>query len=379
MKKNENSTKLEIKMQGLNFERFLNNAIQNNIKIENISRKDGNVLFKIGKEDFNSIKTISNKNVDVEILKTFGLKRFIEFCLKRMGLLIGIVLSLALFFIFNSFILNINIMGNEYISTQLIEEKLSEIGVSKFKTSNFNSAKVEDYLLEQINDISMVSIKKIGTSVIVNVKEKLENTFGEKINLVSQYNMLITKIDVFCGTCNVKVGDIVKKGDILVYAYMEDGSGEIVNCEPLANIEGDVWFTSVIEFKNKTTELKRTGKKFISTNYLINRKSIIENKNNCGFENFEIEEKEFFISSFLLPLKVKKVIYYELEEITQEHDFLAEQDSILSDCYKNALSKVPKELVVTSEDVEINQVQDGYIVSVYLKSSVSIRSGTNES
>ena len=221
----------------------------------------------------------------------------------------------------------------------------------------------------------MVSVKKVGTSLIINIKEKLNDSKENKADLIAPYNMLITNIQVFSGTANVKIGDLVKKGHVLVYAYMEDGAGEIINCEPSANIQSDIWFTNEIYYKTKEIIQVRTGNKEVQTNILFGGRLLKNNISSSKFEKYEVEIKEFLICDFLLPIKAKKVIYYEIEEVEIERDFEADKDLIISECYKNAVEKVPTGFEIIKEDIVVSEVENGFIVSAYLKSPFKIRSG----
>ena len=377
MKKITDNSIIKIETSGLNFERFLNNLIQNNITISNVKKEDNIVVFETSKNNLQILKKC-DKYREYKVIKTNGLAHFIESIKKRIAIFIGIIIAIILFFASQTFTFSINIMGVETINRELIYEKLKAFGVEKYTVVHRANSEIEDYLQNEIEQISIVSVNKVGTTILINIKEKLGNVQEEKANLIAPENMLITNIEVFSGTTNVKVGDVVKKGDVLVYAYMYDGAGEIVNCEPVANIDADCWFTHTYNFKNTQIEKHKTGKTQIVANYFLGKTPLTSNKKECKFEMFDEYEKTYYISSFLLPIKVKKMIYSELEEIEVSHNFEEEKEKIISSCYENALNKVPQNYVVINEDVVITPTSDGFIVAVYLKSNIEIRSSNDK-
>ncbi len=377
MKKITDNSIIKIETSGLNFERFLNNLIQNNITISNVKKEDNIVVFETSKSNLQILKKC-DKYREYKVIKTNGLVHFIEFIKKRFAIFIGIIIAIILFFASQTFTFSINIMGVETINKELIYEKLKAFGVEKYTVVHRANSEIEDYLQNEIEQISIVSVNKVGTTILINIKEKLGNVQEEKANLIAPENMLITNIEVFSGTTNVKVGDVVKKGDVLVYAYMYDGAGEIVNCEPVANIDADCWFSHTYNFKNTQIEKHKTGKTQIVANYFLGKTPLTSNKKECKFEMFDEYEKTYYISSFLLPIKVKKMIYSELEEIEVSHNFEEEKEKIISSCYENALNKVPQNYVVINEDVVITPTSDGFIVAVYLKSNIEIRSSNDK-
>lgn len=372
MKRVKNNYLIEI--SALNFNKFLNYAIQNNIKVTNVKNLEDNLIqlniCNLTDEEFKKLVELFG----VRILNQFGFSGLKNMLFQKLGLIIGIMVSIILVIIFNGFIFNVSITGLSIIPEERVIKTLNDLGVKKNGISKFSSDQVEDYLKEQIEDISLVSVKKVGTSLIINIKEKLENTKELKTDLIAPYNMLITNIQVFSGTANVKIGDSVNKGQVLVYAYMEDGSGEIINCQPSANIESDIWFTNEIYFKPKQIIQVRNGNKQVQTNIFIGGKLLKDNITESKFEKYEMEVKEFIISEFLLPIKVKKVIYYETEEVEIERSFESEKDLIISECYAKAKAKIPAGLEIEKEDIVVSDAEDGYIVSVYLKSTYNIRS-----
>src|SRR5690554_677633 len=82
-----------IRLEGLNFERFLHFATQNKIKVSNLNRKDVKVLeFSILEEDYLKIKQLGAfKNYNVTVLKSYGVEKYTKSYLNYVGLLIGIL------------------------------------------------------------------------------------------------------------------------------------------------------------------------------------------------------------------------------------------------------------------------------------------------
>src|SRR5699024_8221798 len=88
--------------------------------------------------------------------------------------------------------------------------------------------------------------------------EEMQGSFQP---IVSDYDGMITHINLIQGTPNVKVGDIVQKGDVLVYPYVADGEGQVMPVLPRAEIKADVWLSENEVFYEYQIKQERTGRK----------------------------------------------------------------------------------------------------------------------
>lgn len=349
---------------------LLNICNSNNIKIYNINKKEDGVEFDVSSKDYEKLVKLDLRKYNINIIKKGGFKVLFNKLFFRSGLIVGLILCLLGFIFLNNRLLQIHVTGLSKTSRQDIIEELKINGITNFSLMNFDVKNVENLLSEKF-DFSLVSIITKGNSLIINVKESLPKLEDLYVPITADYNMVIKSIDVYSGTTNIRTGDIVYKGDILVQPYVKSNDS-IVYVTPCAKIVSEVFFNTSLEFKNNEKNTKRTGKKqTIKTSLYLGKKMIYNNKTNCKFDMYEIENKTQNISNYFLPLKLDKVVAYQIKEEIVTHDFNAEKDKITKMLKLEAYSLVPSNIKVEKEDVEITETNEGYIVNVYLSSIVT--------
>jgi sporulation protein YqfD len=217
-------------------------------------------------------------------------------------------------------------MGNQTHSSEEIIAVLSEKGVKTFDAINKNSnEEIEQIILDNFNEVSMVSVVKKGMTIVINIKEKLLNDEHENVGnhsaLIAKDDGIITEIELIQGTLLVKVGDFVRAGDELVSPYIIDSSGQRISIEPKANIFADVWLAGESVHYNVKNVVERTGNVITERKLIFLDKEIYTNKVDISFEKYEVEVVETYLSDDLLPVKYQVIHYYETQTHTVEQEF----------------------------------------------------------
>ncbi len=366
-----------LKVSGINVSSFINNCAKNDIELKYLKRSEaGCVEFSISDDNLKRLKSINIENAHIDTILPSKIDRFKHFFLYRIGLIIGLILSIVLMIFLNNRLINIKIIGLNRVSEEEIVSKINEFGINKFSDLNFDKGKLEDYLEENF-DFSFVSIISKGNTLIINIKESLPDISDNYIAITSDYNMIITEINVFSGLAKKSVGDIVYVGDILVEPYEIIGE-EKIEVAPRAEIKGDVYFSSNYNFESVEEKWVRTGEKQILEYQMSLGEWTLYNKNyEYEYENFEVDDFDSIITTYFLPIHTKKKIAYETHKETFERNFDEEKDEIIKKLKNDVYSKVPKNLNIDSEDIKINSTKYGNIVTIYLKSSVYLKYNDN--
>jgi len=369
MLKNIFKNRLKINISGVNIKRLLKNIIKNNIEIYNLNFiNHKNIEFTINSKKLKNLKPLL-KDYRFSITNYYGFSYLKNFSFLHLGLIVGLVLFFCLIFLNNNYISKIVINGTERIDNNSIIAFLSE---KKIKSNTFftkvDVEKLEIDLENNFSDISFISIIKKGTNIIINIKEKLyADEILETQNLISKFNGQIIKLEVKQGTSRVKVGDSVKKGDILVEGIIEN-NGAIVNCKAIAEITMKVWYTENFVFENETIERVRTGNFIENSYYKIFNKTHIIKKSEIPYKNYDLQVKErYLFENMLFPIKIYKEKFYEIQENVKKNDFSLQKDAIIEVVTYNAISKVPQNVEVISQFVDIIDTQNGKIVTCYVE------------
>ncbi len=283
---------VEVEIQGFFTERFINLCRINNIKIWNIKNiVSGIVRFTIAIKDFKKLKSIARKTkCKVKIISKRGLYFEIFKYRKRAIAFILLILFICLSIFSTTFIWDIEISGNSYISTEKIYNALKESGIYIGKNKvGIKTKKVINSLRVELPDIAWAGIDIEGTKANVKIVEKTklpdtainEDSIGD---IISDKSGTIDKIVVENGTPILKAGDYVEEGRIL--------------------IEGKI-YSDFLDTKDVTAKgqiILKTQYEYKSVyNYTIEEKEYTgENKYSIGID---INDKENYINYLDKSLK----------------------------------------------------------------------------
>ena len=347
----KNRTKLLI--NGLNQEKILN-ELSKFMPIYNYKR----LSFKQSEFEIDSRylkqarKIIVSYGFVIENIQNYGVIFWIKSLLKRYGVFAGIIVSLLFYIIQYNFVWTVNAVGEDAQQAQQIENYVKKNLKSNFK-GNIDTDSIESELRNQFDFVSSVSVAIIGQSLVINFNEAVlpPEMEDEKSPIISQFDGLITEINLIQGTLNCSEGDIVQKGDILVYPYIIDSQGQQMSVEPKAEIYAQVWYRSSIDHYEYRIETKRTGNVIIKNDVYIGGLLLYSDSSEISYVQYDSETTTRTLSkNLLLPLSLKKTIYYETvtEEIIEDFESVKEQ--LISKARENTLLFLQKDEIIKDEN-----------------------------
>ncbi len=315
---------VNIKVEGYFLERFINICISKKIFLWNMERKKSSLLYaNISVNDYKKLKQIAKKTkVRVKIEAKKGLPFIIHRYRKRkifLGLLVLVVIGLI---ITSNFIWNIDVNVNGEISKQEIIQELNNQGLKVGSNkSKIDTNSIINKIRLNRDDIAWIGISLKGTNAIVEIKEADQAPEildeSEFCNIISNKTAMITKINVQNGTANVKEGDIVKPGEIMVLGYVEGKYTGIRYVHAKADIEAKIWYSKKEKFYyNQQIKVPSgaTEKKYTLN---INNFKINFYKTLSKFKKYDTineSKKLMLFSNFYLPIEIIKTTNYEYED-----------------------------------------------------------------
>jgi|GEM_PF-3889719 len=362
-----------IKISGVNLSKIYKECEKQNITLYHVNRVDyKNIEFKVDISQKQKIFDIAkSQNYRYEELQNFGINKVKLLAKNHIGIVVGILFFAVLLIFFSQFLWSIKIYGNEKISNEQIYAilKSNSVKVGSFSGS-IDIEKLESEILNSLDDISLCSIIKKGTTLVINIKEKihsadLDNFLSEE-NIVANCNMQITDLVVSQGTALKKIGDSVKTGDIIVAGYFFDTNGQKVFCRANANIKATTWYSDTIIYEKEKQIAVKTGNKSTEGYMLLFGQKFETKKANNNFENFETEQKESYLfGNNILPVKYVWITYYEVyfEKVVQ--NFEIDKENIIVECEKNAMQKVVQNQIVSKVFSVVDEQSDCFIVTSY--------------
>lgn len=364
-----------IKVKGLNQERALNN-ISKRLKIYNYKR-DGQTQgqFEVEYKHTKEIKKlIEEQGLELTSISHSGIIHNLRKILLRYGIIAGIVISIVFYILQFSLVLKVEVWGAETRECQEVKNFVKDNIGSHFK-SNISTDDIELLVINNFDFVSSVSVAIIGQSLIININPAVlpDEMDGDYQPLISQYDGMITKINLIQGTLNVNEGDIVQKGDILVLPYTTDADGTIYDIEPKAEIIANVWLSSSITHYEYKIVSSRTGNALTDVEVLLGDLVIYSNKQEQSFNEFEtITYEKVLTKNLLLPLYVRKTTYYEIETKEVISDFNEEKDKVIEEARQNALIFLQENDIIIEENYYINEGAGCHIVNYTITTSRNI-------
>ena len=355
---------MTVSISGENCEQILNLCAKHSIRYRRLHYKNGEIIGDITINDFRKLRTIRPKNLaKIHIVKKRGLPFKTEKYKKRFGFIVGFAIFIIIIEFLSGYIWNVSIIGNSQVKDaeliQLCENYGIKIGT---KISEIDTLKSAQQLLIDHKKLAWASLNIEGTLLTVNVTEtKNSNEDISPSNLVAKADGEIKKIDVTSGTVNVKIGDTVRKGDILVSGIIEN-----LSSTAFVNSKGTITAFSVREIS--VTENYRQ-KVFISTNHFKTR-TILEvftfkiplylgDNKNTSIDTYKSQKIK------LLGEELPIIKHIKSSQLTKDVNKVYKKDELL----KIADSKLDKKMneinfkIIDKDEKIIKYSDDGITVS----------------
>lgn len=370
----KNIGKVSITLEGLNVEKFLNFLCTNKLEIYNIVRNEhSNFTITIDSHFKKKVITDAKKfGYKVSIGKKSGIYNIISFILTRFVLVCSIIFMLSVYLFSNIFLWKINISGNNLIRTSSIISFLADngIAVGKIKGS-IDNRNVEKLLRDNFSDIALVSTEIYGNSLNINISEKLAKNYLDYTPLTSAYNGVVREFELVSGSSTVRVGDVVKVGQILVEPYVFDSAGNRKNINAKANLCLEVDFNYTIEYNENREIYEDTGSTFVYSNYSLWGLNFKKSKA-CPYKNYRLEKQEYYVlNSAFLPIKKTRYRYFEQSPKPAYVPFEMAKESTIEEAYFG-LENLARGQKIFDKKYNIIKVGNIYYVTASCKAMIKI-------
>ena len=304
-------------------------AGRSGIYLENLKREKSTIIkASVPVKEFKNVAKIAKESkCKIKIKSKKGLPFILNRYRKRKIFAISLLLVLFSLVILSGFIWNIEITGNETISSEDILNIAESEGLETGKLKRKVDPKkiVEKIRLERA-DISWVGINISGTNVVIKIVEadKAPEVINKNdyCNIIAKKDAMIVSANAQNGTLQVKEGDVVKQGSVLIAGWLEGKYTGVRYVHATGQVMAKVWYSKKEKVYYKQNERKQTGN--VEKKYSINIKNFAINfyKKLSKFEIYDTieEEKKLRIfSNLYLPISVKKITNEEEEKVSKEY------------------------------------------------------------
>ena len=333
----------KFKIKGLNQEKNLN-ILSKKINVYDVVRIEKNLsTLKVKYHESKKAKKILLElGYEILLEENHGFSPLFFKIFGNISVVSAFVLATILYAIQSPIIWKYQVLGQDKLSAQEIVDFVKEnYSSNKLKLS---TKQVEGGIYHNFEEISFVSVIIKGQTMVINIKEKLlpEEIYGDFEPIVAEFDGKVKNIELVSGTSCVKIGDYVKKGDILVEPNYIDSFGQEQKVKADAKITLEVYAVGEYTHFEERVEVKRTGRFVIIDEVQLFGLTVYTNKEENTFSMSESEVKFKDISkNLLLPLKLKRTTIYELEKEYITEKYQDAEEKILQKAREKALENSP--------------------------------------
>ncbi len=265
---------ITLRLKGKNQERIINMALSRGIYIWDIKWCGEELHLRVRTSGFKALQSIADENsYELEVISKQGLPFYKSIAKRRMGFLGGAAIFILALYLMSSFIWFIQLSGNKQIKSQQILLAAARYGIYQGAAKwNFSCNKVEESMLRDLPQLSYVECDVRGVKVSIKVVEKIlpNGEITGPCHIVAAKDGVVENILVLEGQANVKVGQVVGKGDILIsgivfptipYA-MEENPPPVADPYPVrarGTVKAHIWYEGYGECALKTESKVNTG------------------------------------------------------------------------------------------------------------------------
>ena len=252
---------VRIQITGQRIERFLNACSYKKIQMWDVSKSGNSCEMNVFVKDFKKLRHISRKtSTQLRITKKYGLPFYLFQHRRRKLFFFGIFAALFLFFIMSGFVWDIEILGTQTRTEEVIRDFLKDKNVTPgMPRSQIDCERIAKDIRKEYDDIIWVSASVDGTQLIIQIKENedIKQITEEKespTDLISDCSGTIIHMITRSGVPQVKEGSDIHPGDILI-------SGQIPILNDAQEITGyrschsdaDIFVQEQISYQDKIT------------------------------------------------------------------------------------------------------------------------------
>ena len=377
---------LRVSIEGYYIERFINICKNKKVTIWNLKRNSNiSLMLNVRINEFKEVCKIAKKTgCKIKIKNKKGMPFLLHRYKKRKIFLILLLFVLIIIGLSSNFVWNVDISIEDNQELANIRENIESAGLKTgVLKSKIDTKEIINKIRLEREDVAWIGIELKGTNAIVKVVKADEKPEivdeSEYCNIVADKTGIITKISAQEGTANVKVGDTVKAGDVLINGWMEGKFTGVRYVHSKGEIEAKVWYTKSKKIPYTLTEIQNTGNE--------------ENKYRIKFGNFEInfpkkyskfeiydtietESKIKLFSDFYLPMSIVKTTYKEQEEIQKNYTVEEAKNVGIKELEEELEKEIENKDNIVNKNINTYEQEDG--VLVYVTYEVLENIGTNE-
>ncbi len=335
-----------IQIEGVYPERLASLLETEGVSLWDIHRSRRTLICTLSAQDFRRLHRLNHRcRCRVRILKKGGGR----FQLRRMGrhrvLLLGMAVTLLLAFWASRRVWFVDVQGCARMDEAVLRQALWEQGLRPSRDlRKLPLADIADFVAAQYEEMAFLELHVDGIFLRVRVREALAE--GERLDLsrpcdvISTREGVVTKVNAYGGRAQVKVGDKVKKGQLLIAGSVTARDGSMTyTTHAYGEVLAAVLYRAQVEAPKTAVTWAETERAAPYTALYWGRWKLAER--GCPFEDADLTVEARSLSLDPWPVRICRGTYWE--RIKQER-FLTgaeRKEAALFEAERMALLQVP--------------------------------------
>jgi similar to stage IV sporulation protein len=357
---------ITMEIQSLMPEKFINLLWKNSINVKNIKKVNiTTVVLEVKLSDYGEVNKLAKKvDARIKIIGRQGLSFFLLKVKSRFALLLGVVLFGSLIYYLSSFVWNIEINTEHYISPYELRRQIAGFGITPgLRKKNIDVYDIESKLTRNNDEIMWVRARIEGVKLKIDIIERQSPPIiisnQTPCNLVASKDGIIVRTFTSEGTAIVGNGDMIQKGELLVKG--EQGKeGSVYPVHAKGDVIAKTFYEEIKEVPLYNMSRVKTGNSIKNLYVKFKHKKIYLKNSLIPYSNYDIIEDN---SKF-----INKEDYYEI----QEKNIPVDSAKVAEEIYSNILKNLDKTVKVIDKIIDIKKENDKYLIKVLVVAEENI-------
>ena len=357
-----------MEVQSLMPEKFINLLWKNGIIAKNIKKINiSTVVLEVNLSDYGEIGKLAKRtDSKIKIIGRSGISFFIIKLRSRFALLLGAILFVSIIYYLSTFVWNIEINTENYISPYELRQQIKGFGITPgLRKKNIDVYDIENKITRSNDEIMWVRARIDGVKLKVDVIERQSPPIiisnQTPCDLIATKDGQVVRIFTTEGTAIVENGNMIQKGDILVKGEQgKEGSVYPVHAE--GKVIAKTFYEEIKEVPLYDKSKSNTGNSISSIYIKLGNKKIYLKNTIIPYGNYDkIENNNKFI---------KKEIYNEVEE----KNIPVDPAKITEAIYFNILKNLDQSVKIIDKIYDVKKEKDKYLIKVLVVAEENIAS-----
>ena len=337
-----------LQIEGVYPERLVSLLEAQTVPLWDVHRpRPGALVCTLPARDFPRLRSLNRRcRCRVHILKKGGWRFRLRRLWHRRVLVLGMAVLLLVTPWASRRVWFVEVQGCERMDEAVLLEALREQGICQGRDlCKLPLSDLADFVAARYEELAFVELHVDGIFLRIRAREALAE--GERLDqnvpcdLVSTREGVVTKVSAYGGRAQVKVGDRVKKGQLLIAGRVTARDGSMTyTTHAYGEVLAAVLYKAQVEAPKTQVEWAETGEESPCAALYLGKWKLLERA--CPFEEGELAEEVQELSLSPWPIRVCRGTWREKVKAERTLTEAERKEAALFEAERMALLQVPR-------------------------------------